>query len=200
MVTLIFVYLVWSPGSLVCFIKWFFISNFNLFNIVKLKVKTDPRVYYIKTRTPIHNSNYLYMSNHLKHTINDNENSDEVSTDTRSSPISSSSIPLCSFDKSELNQEADKQILEWASKLELETIQLRDKSEVLIDILNKKRGELTQCVTRLDTLLQRQNEETTSKITAQIKKSNESQDSHLNGMSSVNNNLPHFINLTNNFF
>lgn len=113
---------------------------------------------------------------------NNNHNSDDASTDTRSSPMSSSSIPLCSFDNTELNQEADKQILEWASKLELETIGLREKSEVLIDVFNKKRGELAQCVTRLDTLLQRQNEETTSKLTAEIKKNNETQDIRLNGM------------------
>lgn len=110
-------------------------------------------------------------------TRNHNTNSDEVSTDTRSSPLaSSSSIPLCSFDNETLNQEADKQILEWATKLELETIELREKSTVLIDIFEKKKGELSQCVTRLDTLLQRQNETVVSKLTADMKKNSEAYD------------------------
>lgn len=138
-------------------------------------------------QTQIQNSKLLIihittMATPSRNSASDNHHSDDVSTDTRSSPVSSSSIPLCSFDNTELNQEADKQILEWASKLELETIGLREKSEVLIDIFNKKRGELSQCVTRLDTFLQRQNEETTSKLTAEIKKNNETQDVRLNGM------------------
>ena len=54
-------------------------------------------------------------------------NLEDVSMDTTSSTSVSSSIPICSFDNTTLEQEADKQILEWASKLELETIELREK-------------------------------------------------------------------------
>lgn len=80
-------------------------------------------------------------------------NLDDLTTDTGSSPSISSSIPICSFDNRTLNQEADKQILEWASKLELETIELREKSTTLINIFNRKRDELNNCVKLLENLL-----------------------------------------------
>lgn len=54
-------------------------------------------------------------------------NLEGVRMDTASSTSVSSYIPICSFTNTTLEQEADKQILEWSSKLELETIELREK-------------------------------------------------------------------------
>lgn len=113
--------------------------------------------------------------------------SDDIPTDLGSTPrhtpspsqsFPSSSIPLCSFDNKTLNQEADKQILAWATKLELETVELRDKSETLINIFTKKRGELTACIDRLETTLQTQ----FNKLTAEQKKKDSTGDSKINGM------------------
>lgn len=91
-------------------------------------------------------------------------NLDDLTTDTRSSSSISSSIPIYSFDNKTLDQEADKQILEWASKLELETIELREKSTILIDIFNKKKDELNNCVKLLRNLLNGINLQSISKI------------------------------------
>ncbi|BAO41375.1 protein REC107 [Kluyveromyces marxianus] len=41
--------------------------------------------------------------------------------------------------------DADKQILEWTSRLELETVQLRDTSESLFKIIKENVGELAEC-------------------------------------------------------
>lgn len=69
--------------------------------------------------------------------------SDEQSTDI-SSPYES--------DSESIMEQADKQILEWASKLELETIDLREKSATLIEIFKKKSNELTSCIEKLNCL------------------------------------------------
>ncbi|KAK5773966.1 hypothetical protein RI543_004721 [Arxiozyma heterogenica] len=95
-------------------------------------------------------------------------NLDDLTTDTRSSPSISSSVPICSFDNKTLDQEADKQILEWASKLELETIELREKSTILIDIFNKKKDELNNCVKLLRNLLNGINLQSISKISDEL--------------------------------
>lgn len=44
----------------------------------------------------------------------------------------------------------DDMILEWASKLELETVELREKSQGLIKLLSGKQNELTECVAKLN--------------------------------------------------
>lgn len=55
-----------------------------------------------------------------------------------SSPLKTS--PLKSGSASGKLEESDKQILEWAGRLEMESVDLREKSDKLIEVL-KKNGE-----------------------------------------------------------
>lgn len=50
--------------------------------------------------------------------------------------------------------EADKQIMEWAGKLELESIDLREKSESLIKSLKENSLELSKVTSKLCTSLE----------------------------------------------
>lgn len=53
-------------------------------------------------------------------------------------------------DSSSVNDNVDEMILEWASKLELETVELRDKSQLLINLLTNKQNELNNCIDKLN--------------------------------------------------
>lgn len=76
--------------------------------------------------------------------------SDEAPTDVSSSPgrNSSSSSDVTSTPTRELRDEADKQILQWASKLELESIELRERSSALLTSLNERYESLDHAARR----------------------------------------------------
>lgn len=71
-----------------------------------------------------------------------------------SSPPGSSGYYGTSTPTRQLRNEADKQILEWASKLELESIELRDKSSALLKNLNDKYVNLNNIVNKFETIEQ----------------------------------------------
>lgn len=52
--------------------------------------------------------------------------------------------------------EADKQILEWAGKLEMESVELREKSSQLVSILQNNSDELCGLVKKLNGVLAKQ--------------------------------------------
>lgn len=52
--------------------------------------------------------------------------------------------------------EADKQILEWAGRLEMESVDMREKSTQLIQALRGNSNELSELVKRLNGALGRQ--------------------------------------------
>ena len=76
-------------------------------------------------------------------------NQDEVATDIsrESSIVYATSTPT-----KQLRNEADKQILEWAAKLELESIELRETSLILINKLNDRYVDFKKVVQNFDTI------------------------------------------------
>lgn len=52
--------------------------------------------------------------------------------------------------------EADKQILQWAGKLEMESVELREKSSQLVSILQNNSDELCGLVKKLNGVLAKQ--------------------------------------------
>ena len=90
---------------------------------------------------------------------------DEVSTDVsetnsdRSLMITETSSPFRSiFSRSGkitntgVLEESDKQILEWAGKLELESMELRESSDKLIKVLNENSKTLCKSLSRFNQL------------------------------------------------
>lgn len=74
---------------------------------------------------------------------------DEIVTDVsrESSVIYATSTPT-----KQLRNESDKQILEWAAKLELESIELREKSLTLVNKLNDRYVDFKKVVQNFDTV------------------------------------------------
>lgn len=89
-------------------------------------------------------------------------NSDDLSTDissSLSSPFGKASdrkrITTASSQVERLD-EADKQILEWAGKLEMESVDLREKSSQLVQVLQNNSEELCGLIKKLEGSLARQ--------------------------------------------
>ncbi|KAG0656920.1 hypothetical protein C6P45_002548 [Maudiozyma exigua] len=76
-------------------------------------------------------------------------NEDEIATELsrESSIIYATSTPTI-----QIRNESDKQILEWAAKLELESIELREKSLTLIGKLNDRYVEFKKVIQNFDTV------------------------------------------------
>ena len=76
-------------------------------------------------------------------------NEDEVATELsrESSIIYATSTPT-----RQIRNESDKQILEWAAKLELESIELREKSLTLVGKLNDRYVEFKKVIQNFDTV------------------------------------------------
>ena len=81
-----------------------------------------------------------------------NAGSDEVPTDVSSSPSRNhnrnTSLEPTSTPTKELRDEADQQILQWASKLELESIELRERSSALMHNLSQRYDSLSHAAAR----------------------------------------------------
>ncbi|SMN20777.1 similar to Saccharomyces cerevisiae YJR021C REC107 Protein involved in early stages of meiotic recombination [Maudiozyma saulgeensis] len=75
---------------------------------------------------------------------------DEIPTDVSSSSRDASIGYATSTPTKQIRNEADKQILEWASKLELESIELRERSTTLLQNLNEKYINFNSVVNKFD--------------------------------------------------
>lgn len=88
--------------------------------------------------------------------------SDDLSTDVSSSlssPFGNSfnrKKTATASSQVERLDEADKQILEWAGKLEMESVDLREKSTQLVQVLKNNSEELCGLVKRLNGALTKQ--------------------------------------------
>lgn len=88
--------------------------------------------------------------------------SDDLSTDissSLSSPFRNSfnrKRTATASSQVERLDEADKQILEWAGKLEMESVDLREKSSQLIEILRGNSDDLSALVKKLNAVLAKQ--------------------------------------------
>lgn len=88
--------------------------------------------------------------------------SDDLSTDissSLSSPFRNSfnrKRTTTASSQVERLDEADKQILEWAGKLEMESVDLREKSSKLIEILRGNSDDLSALVKKLNAVLAKQ--------------------------------------------
>lgn len=82
----------------------------------------------------------------------------DSSVETSSDPVTSSpirKIPLETQDGERLT-EADKQILQWAGKLEMESVDLREKSASLITLLQSNSNKLCGLLQDFNGLLKQQ--------------------------------------------
>jgi len=80
-----------------------------------------------------------------------NDHEDDIPTDVSSSRDTSVDYPTSTPTK-QIRNEADKQILEWAAKLELESMELRERSTALLQNLNEKYINLNTAVNKFDNI------------------------------------------------